>query len=60
MLTILVTLLVVAIIAYVAYLVIGMLHIPQPILTIIYIIVGLVLLLWVLNAVGISLPGLKL
>ena len=49
MIEILVTLLVVAVVVYVLYLILGMLKLPEPIGSIIYIIMALVVLLWLLN-----------
>lgn len=53
MIELLVSLLILAVIVYVVYLVIGMLHIPQPMLQIVYIIVGLIVLVMLLDLTGI-------
>ena len=53
MISILVALIVIAILAYAVYTVLGMLPIPQPIKTLIYLLVALIILLWVLDAAGI-------
>jgi len=50
----LITALVAAVIIYVIYLLLGMVNLPQPIKTIIYLIVGLVIVLYLLGAFGIS------
>ena len=50
----LVTMLIAAVIIYVLYLVLGLINLPQPIKTIIYLIVGLFLVLYLLGAVGIN------
>jgi hypothetical protein len=55
----LVTLLILAIVAYVVFLIIGMLHIPPPILTIVYLIVGLIFLVILLDKTGIYHVALK-
>ena len=52
MIEILITLLILAVIVYVAYLIIGMLHLPQPILNIVYIIAALIVLLILLDVTG--------
>lgn len=53
MITFLVTLLLICVLVYVAHLVIGLLKLPDPIKTIAYIIVGLIVLFWLLNYFGI-------
>ena len=52
MVELLVTLLILAIVVYVAFLIIGMLHLPQPILNIVYIIAALIVLLILLDKFG--------
>ena len=52
MIELLITLLVVAVLVYVVYLVLGMLHLPPPIQTIVFLIVGLVVLLFLLDMFG--------
>ena len=50
---ILVGLIVIAILAYAVYTVLNMLPIPQPIKTLIYLLVALIILVWVLDTAGI-------
>jgi len=45
--------LVAAIVIYVIYLILGMINLPAPIKTIVYLIVALFILLWLLSATGI-------
>lgn len=52
MIELLITLLIMAIVIYVIYLVLGMINLPPPIKTIVYLIVGLILLVWLLDAAG--------
>lgn len=52
MMEILITLLVVAVIIYVLYLILGMVNLPAPIKNIVYIVVALIILLWLLDFFG--------
>lgn len=52
MIEVLVTLLIAAIVIYVIYLILGMVALPAPIKNIVYLIVGLIILLWLLNSFG--------
>lgn len=54
LLSFLVTALIAAVVIYVVYLIMGMINLPQPIKTIIYLIVGLFLVLYLLGAIGIN------
>ena len=54
----LVSLLVLCIVIYVIYLILNMIQLPAPIKTIVYLIVGLVLLVWLLRYFGIMDSGL--
>lgn len=53
MIEFLITVLILCIVIYVIYLVLGMIQLPAPIKTIVYLIVGLILLIAVLNYTGI-------
>lgn len=53
MIEMLLTLLVMAVVIYVIYLVLGMIQLPDQVKTIVYLIVGLVLLVWFLDFSGI-------
>lgn len=50
---ILVTLIILAIIAYAVYIVIGMFALPQPIKQLVYLLTGVILLVFLLNQLGI-------
>jgi hypothetical protein len=59
MIEFLVTVLVLCIVLYVVYLILGMLHLPAPIMNIIYLIIGLIVIVWLLNYFGIWTGGLN-
>ncbi len=60
MIELLVSLLILAIVVYVVYLILNQIQLPPPIKTIVYLIVGLILLLVLLDQVGLySFDGLK-
>jgi hypothetical protein len=52
MISLLITLLLAAIVVYVAYLLIGMFVLPEPVKKIVYLIVGLIILFYLLNYLG--------
>lgn len=52
MISILVTLLIAAIVIYVVYLIVGMINLPAPIKNIVYLILGLIILLYLLSYFG--------
>lgn len=60
MIELLVALLLVCVLIYVANLVIGMLNLPPQVKTIVYIILGLVVLFWLLQFLGIYDSGMNL
>jgi hypothetical protein len=49
----LVNALVMAVVIYVIYLILGMVNLPSPIKNIVYLILGVILILWVLSATGV-------
>ena len=53
MIEILITLLVAAVLIYVVNLIVGMLNLPSQVKTIVYIIIGLVVIVWLLKFFGI-------
>lgn len=53
MLNLLIMLWIVLVVAYVVYLVVGYLSLPEPIQRAVYIIVGLIILLWLLRTLGV-------
>ena len=53
MVSLLITLLIILVVAYVVYLVVGYLGLPEPIQRAVYIIVGLIILLWLLRTLGV-------
>jgi hypothetical protein len=48
----LITLLIGAAVIYVVYLIVGMINLPAPIKNIVYIVVGLIILVWLLSYFG--------
>jgi len=60
MIELLITLLILAIVVYVVYLIIGMLNLPAPIKTIVYLIAGLIVLLVLLDRLGLFSIGKSL
>lgn len=52
MISLLITLLIGAIIIYVVYLIVGMLSLPQPIKNIVFLIIGVIVLVWLLQTFG--------
>lgn len=52
MIELLVTLLLGALVVYIVHLIIGMINLPQQVKTIVYIIVGVVVLFWLLDLFG--------
>ena len=59
MISLLITLLLVAVIVYIVYLILGMISLPDPIKKIIYLVVGLIIIIWLLQYFGL-LTGVKL
>lgn len=59
LISLLVTLLVVAVLVYVVQLIIGMLNLPAPAKTILYIIVALIVIVYLLNLFGVTALALK-
>ena len=59
MISLLITLLIAAVVIYVLYLIIGMINLPAPIKNIVYLIVGLIILLWLLSSFGLYTLPLK-
>lgn len=53
LLQLLIYLLVAGVVIYVVYLILGMIAIPSPIKNIIYLILGVVFLIWILRTLGI-------
>jgi len=53
MISLLVSLLILAVIIYCVHLILGMLHLPQPIMTIIYIIIALIVIIYILDLLNI-------
>jgi hypothetical protein len=58
MLSLLFTLLIVAVIVYVVYLIVGMINLPAPIKTIVYLIMGVIVLVYLASLFGID-TGMK-
>ena len=58
MISILITLLLVAAVVYILYLILGMITLPAPIKTIIYMVAGLIILIWLLQYFGLYQGGL--
>lgn len=52
MISLLITLLIGAVVLYVVYLIVGMVNLPEPIKRIVYIIIGIIVLLWLLDSFG--------
>jgi len=52
MISLLITLLLVAVVVYIVYLILGMISLPDPIKKIIYLVVGLIVILWLLQYFG--------
>lgn len=52
MISFLITLLIGAAVIYVVYLIVGMINLPAPIKNIVYIVVGLIILVWLLSYFG--------
>jgi len=59
MINVLVSLLIAVAIIYVVYLIIGMVNLPPNIKNIVYIIVGLIVLVWLLQFFGLYSPSLR-
>lgn len=59
MIELLVTLLLLAVLVYVAYLIVGMLKLPPPILNIVYIIMAVIVLLVLLDKLGLYSVNLR-
>lgn len=57
MISFLLTVLAIAVVAYVIYLILNFLPLPDPIKTIAYLILGLIILFWLLGAIGVG-PGI--
>ena len=59
MITLLVIILVAAVLLWAARALIAAFAVPNPIATVIYVILVLIVLIWILNAVGLRVPGLR-
>lgn len=58
MIEFLVTALIAIVVIYVVYLIVGMINLPSPIKNIVYLIVGVVILIWLLQYFGLYSGGL--
>lgn len=58
MIEFLVTALIAIVVIYVVYLIVGMINLPAPIKNIVYLIVGVVILVWLLQYFGLYSGGL--
>lgn len=58
MIEFLVTALIACVVIYVVYLVVGMINLPAPIKNIVYLIIGVVIIIWLLQHFGLYSGGL--